>query len=79
MTDEQKERYQALQGEFVTEAGSLLQENEKVKREQETVTAQMKQKAEQIASHMNEMDNTRVGVDGMEREGIRNWIMSRNW
>ena len=70
LTDEQKERYQVLQGEFMKEAGTLIQENEMRKREQETVEAQIKQKAEQIGSHVNEMDNTKVGIRERDIEDV---------
>lgn len=60
MSEAQKARYAELKEQFDREAGFLVQANEAKRRERETVQTQIKQKREQMASHRQELENTRV-------------------
>ena len=61
LSDEQKERYAQLKQQYVLEAGELIQKNEMLKREDETLVSQINQKTEVINSFKQEEENTRVG------------------
>ena len=60
LTEEQKTRYAELKSEFDVQAHELLQTSEEKRREQETLNVRLKQKGELIASHRQELGNTRV-------------------
>ena len=61
LTEAQKARYAELKSEFDVQAHELLQRSEEKRREQETLNVHLKQKGELIASHRQELGNTRVG------------------
>lgn len=60
LTEAQKARYAELKSEFDVQAHELLQRSEEKRREQETLNVHLKQKGELIASHRQELGNTRV-------------------
>ena len=61
LTEGQKARYAELKSEFDVQAHELLQRSEEKRREEETLNVHLKQKGELIASHRQELGNTRVG------------------
>ena len=63
MTEEQKTRYAELKEEFNRQAGFIVQANEMKQRERDTLQSQIKQKQEQINSHKQELEDTRVETD----------------
>ena len=63
MTEEQKTRYAELKEEFNRQAGFIVQANEMKQRERDTLQSQIKQKQEQINSHKQELEDTRVEMD----------------